>query len=245
MVAIPTRISGSLSRKRNANFLARAKRVGAPGPDEANIDREVSIRMKAAASLLISRADRLTRVGCAAAAPSRAAIATSDVTTAVPLGESAAEDRVDVPSKRHVDRRRRPIRMRAPTAVQPLIARARGNAHLTAGSSERGTVSEQLDDPRVADPVQHRRTRHVRASRHLSASVLARATDPRNSQNLVCGGIVEAVALHIRAINRPPQKPGATHPASSLRRRSGSALGSEPGRDAHPAGSLDRRRATI
>ena len=82
MVAIPTRMSGSLLRSRTANVLARWKRVGAPGPEEASIDRDVSMTKNAAASLLTSRADLLTSVGCAAAAPSSAAIATSDVTTA-------------------------------------------------------------------------------------------------------------------------------------------------------------------
>jgi hypothetical protein len=69
--------------------------------------------------------------------------------------------RVDVPSERDIDGRRRPSGMRAQATVEPVIACTRGDADRATSGRERDTVSEQLDDPRVAGPGQHRGTRHV------------------------------------------------------------------------------------
>jgi hypothetical protein len=63
----------------------------------------------------------------------------------VPLGETGREHRVDVPSERDIDGRRRPSGMRAPAAVEPVIACTRGDADRAKSGRERDTVSEQLD----------------------------------------------------------------------------------------------------
>ena len=93
-------MSGSLSRTSTAIFCARSNRVGAAGPFDASIERDVSITKNAAASLRTLCADLCTSVGCVAASPSRAAIESSEITAArrdSPCVSCKCEHRGDVP----------------------------------------------------------------------------------------------------------------------------------------------------